>query len=350
MGVLLPSIASKGIKVDLLHVNGKGPHIEADGENLRVVKLGSSHSFTSLIPLIRYLKRERPDALLSDKDRVNQVAIVARILARVPTRVIVRSGTTISKALESRGILEKVRHYISMRYLYKYADAIITASQGSAEDLSRFAGIPLSDISVIPNPVNQEEILELASGEISHPWFKGTGTPVIVGLGELGGSKDYKTLIRAFAALKADREVKLYIMGGGRGQQSLQKLVDDLGLEEDVEFAGFTKNPFPYLGRADLFVLSSNFEGFGMALLEALSLGIPSVATDCPSGPRDILQDGRYGQLVPIGNAEEMAKAMGLALDAPPESSYLKEGAVPYSLEKVLDMYLQCLNLKEPGQ
>ena len=347
MGLLLPHIASRGIKVDLLHVNGKGAHLPSGIQNLRVVQLGSSHSFTSLLPVVRYLKEEKPDALLSDKDRVNQVALLARKLAGTKTRVVVRSGTTITLTLKRRGVLEKLRHYLSMRYLYRWADGILTASAGSALDLSSFAEILIEKITVIPNPVDRAELLRLAAEPVSHPWFVDGAEPVITALGELGGSKDHETLIRAFSILRRRRKARLFIMGGGSKMDELQSMVNELDITEDVQFFGYTENPFPYLAKASLFVQSSHYEGFGMALLEALSLGIPSVATDCPSGPRDILQDGRYGILVPVGDADTMARAISQTLDAPPEKVFITQAALPYSLHKIADEYIRLLGLND---
>jgi len=347
MGMLLPAIASRGIKVDLLHVNGKGPYIRSDGGNLRVVELGSSHSFTSLRPLIRYLKREEPDVLLSDKDRVNQIALTARWLAGVRTRVALRSGTTITKALEGRDLTARIIHYLSMRYLYRFADAITTPSTGSAMDLSGFAAIPPDRITVIPNPVDIRMIRQLAAEPVTHEWFRPDQPPVIVGIGELGGSKDYETMIRAFAILRRERPVRLFIMGEGKGRDRLQELLAKLHLEADVELFGFTENPFAYLAKSSLFVLSSRYEGFGMALLEALSLGVPSVATDCPFGPSDMLQNGKFGALVPVGNTKAMAAQMALVLDEPPDASFLIKAVTPYALESITDRYLDLLGLRD---
>ncbi len=350
MGMLLPSIASRGVKVDLLHVNGKGPYIRSDGENLRVVELGSSHSFTSLKPLVHYLKRERPDALLSDKDRVNQIAIAAKWLSGGSTRIVLRSGTTITKALEERGLAARITHYLSMKYLYKYADAITTPSAGSAKDLSGFAHIPSGKITVIPNPVNTRMIKLLASEPVTHEWFGPGQPPVVAAIGELGGSKDYDTLLRAFAILRSERPARLFIMGEGKGRARLQGLLAELHLEQDVELFGFTSNPFAFLARSSLFVLSSRYEGFGMVLLEALTLGVPSVSTDCPFGPRDILENGKFGALVPVGDSAAMAAQMARTLDDPPGPAYLMEAALPYGLELITDRYLDITGLKDHKQ
>jgi glycosyltransferase involved in cell wall biosynthesis len=236
-----------------------------------------------------------------------------------------------------------------MRYLYKFADAITTPSTGSAKDLSEFAAIPPNKITVIPNPVDNRMIRKLAAEPVAHEWFRPNQPPVIVGIGELGGSKDYETMIRAFAILRRERQVRLFIMGEGKGRDRLQELIAELHLEADVELFGFTENPFAYLAKSNLFVLSSHYEGFGMALLEALSLGVPSVATDCPFGPSDIMQNGKFGTLIPVGNTKTMATQMALTLDKPPDPSFLMEAVRPYALESITDRYLDLLGLRDHG-
>lgn len=223
----------------------------------------------------------------------------------------------------------------------------MTPSEGSAMDLAKFAAIPRNKITVIPNPVDFQILKQLASEPPKHKWFNPGEPPVVVGLGELGGSKDYETLIKAFSKVRHKRFLRLFIMGRGKNKRNLEKLSSDLGVTKDIEFFGFVKNPFPYLSRASLFVHSSRYEGFGMALLEALALGVPVVATDCPFGPRDILQNGLYGALVPIGDSETMAKHMALILDTPPAPSFLVQAAQPYSLENVTEQYMQTLGLSQ---
>lgn len=346
MSILLPSIASRGIKVDLLRVRGKGPHLEPDKDNLNVVELGASHSFTSLPALVNYLKKTQPDALLSDKDRVNQVALIARCFARVKTRVVVRFGQTVTRMLETRDILDRSVHHISMRYLYRFADAIISPSEGAAQDMANFARLPRERVTVIPNPIDRDRLCRLAEEPIDHPWFQNDDIPVVIGLGELTQRKGFDTLIRAFSILRQERAARLVIIGRGTGMPELEKLAQEMDLVDDVQFLGFIANPFPYLGKAGLFVQASRYEGFGMALLEALSLGIRVVATDCPSGPREILRDGLFGKLVPVGNVAAMADAMEQSLDSSPDPSLAMEAITPYTLDRITDMYLETLALR----
>jgi glycosyltransferase involved in cell wall biosynthesis len=345
METLLPSIASRGIKVDLLHIKNHGPCIEKTHPNIRIVELGSSHGYSSLPPLVRYLRSERPDTLLSDKDRVNQVALVAKWLSGTGTRTVVRYGQTVTRALQNRDIWQRTVHRLSMKYLYRYADAIITPSEGAARDLCGFARIPENRVTVVRNPVNVEAIRKLAEEPAHHPWFEYGNNEIITGLGELTSRKGFETMINAFSLLRRKRAAKLFLIGKGRGRERLEKLCVDLGLEGDVEFAGFKANPFPYLARADLFVQSSRYEGFGMALLEALVLGIPVVSTDCPSGPREVLHDGRFGRLVPVDDAAALACAMEETLISPPDPEQLVEAAAPHHINTVTDCYLDILGL-----
>jgi glycosyltransferase involved in cell wall biosynthesis len=340
---LIPAFAAKGLRVDLLHVGKHGPYLDHVPENVRIVELGTSHIYSSLGPVSRYLQSERPYAMLSDKDRVNRVALLAKRFAKVSTRIAVRTGTTVSKDLEGRGLLDRWAHYFSMHCMYAWADAIIVPSHGAAEDLARFAGIPFERISVVPSPAVTMELYELIAERADHPWFNQGNTPVILGAGELCARKDFATLIRAFAKVVAHRPCRLVILGEGRKRKALIDLALQLGLGKEVSLPGFVKNPYAYMRKAALFVLSSNCEGAPVVLMEALAVGIPVVSTDCPSGPREILQDGRYGRLVPIGDVAAMAKAISDTLDNPPEGSFLKQAAKPFTLDASIARYLEVL-------
>ena len=344
---LIPAIAAKGIRVDLLHIRNHGVYLDEIPANVRVVELGTAHTYTSLIPLIRYLKQQRPDVLLSDKDRVNRVSLWAKRLAGVPARVVVRNGTTVSKDLAGRDALDRWLHYISMHYWYPRADAIIVPSQGAADDMARFAKLPDGRITVVRSPLVTEKIIQDAKSSPDHPWFTNKSVPVILGVGELSKQKGFDTLIQAFAIVRKTRRCKLVLLGKGRGRPMLESLVQELNLADDVSLPGFVKNPFAYMMRADVFVLSSTYEGFGNVLVEALALGTPVVSTDCPSGPRETLQNGKYGRLVPVGDAAAMAQAISDTLDHPMASDMLKEAARPFYLDTSCNRYLEVLGLKD---
>jgi glycosyltransferase involved in cell wall biosynthesis len=308
-------ISQHGIAVDLLKIRNHGPYINPIPDGVHIVDLGVSHGYSSLFPLVRYLRREKPAVLLTDKDKINRLAILARMLARVPTKNAVRIGTTISSNLARRSFLRRYGQYSSIRLLYRFADTIITPSKGAAEDLARIAHLPPERVSVLPSPIIDDAFFAKSNEPLSHTWFLPNSPPVIVGVGELCERKDFATLLKAFAVVRQRKEARLLILGEGRKRVELENLARQLGIVEHVSMPGFVANPYPYIRRASVFVLASRAEGLGLALLEALALGVPCVATDCPSGPREILQEGRLGILVPVGDYNILAQAILTSLD-----------------------------------
>jgi glycosyltransferase involved in cell wall biosynthesis len=333
------------LPVDLLRIQNHGPRLDADRlRHGRVIDLHRAHVNSSLGPLVRYLRQVRPAALLTDKDRVNRLAILAVALSGAPTRLVVRLGTTVSVNLASRRTFERWQQRLSMRYLYPFAERVIVPSQGVAEDLAAYTGLSRGHIRVVPNPVVTPELDTLAAAPVSHPWLDG-GPPVILGVGELGHRKGFDILVAAFAKVRKHRPCRLLILGRGGHRNRLLAQAESLGVREDVDLPGFTSNPYPYMARASLFVLSSRWEGFGVVLIEALYLGLPVVSTDCPHGPREILEDGRHGTLVPVGDADAMARGIeaALAVDSNPERS--RSRALDFSSERSARGYLDVLGL-----
>jgi glycosyltransferase involved in cell wall biosynthesis len=346
---LVPEFIALGLRVDLLCVRGHGPDWSGLHEDARLVDLGASHVNTSLPALVRYLRRARPRALLSDKDRVNRIALLARALAGVDTRIGVRMGTTVSKNLARRGAWSRFSQYASIRLFYRFADAIITPSKGAAEDLARIAGLPAEFVTVIPNPVVNAAMLQGAEQPVAHPWFADEGPPVILGVGELSARKDFATLLRAFALVRRSRACRLIILGEGRQRAQLLNLSRALGVAKDVDLPGFFANPYPYMGRAAAFALTSVCEGLGVVLVEALALGTPVVSTDCPSGPREVLGDGRYGPLVPVGDAERLAEGLLETLDRPLPKAVLREASEAFTVTNSAKHYVDALGLAGTG-
>lgn len=329
-----------GQKVDFVMSEAKGPFISWLPAQVRVVELGTSHFLKILPGLVRYLRQERPAILLSGK-RCDREAVRGRKLAGVPTRVILRVGTTVSQRAPTRTFLTAWKSYRAMRTLYPQADALIAVSKGVAEDVASITRIPLGTIHVLPNPVVTPELAALAQSPIDHPWLVTKGPPVILGVGGLRRQKDFPTLIRAFALVRETRPVRLVILGKGRKTPAFERLAEKLGVRQDVSFPGFVDNPYAYMARAGLLVLSSAWEGSPNVLVEALAVGTPVVSTDCRSGPRDILQDGRYGPLVPVGDAGAMAEAILQTLDNPLPKHTLRVAATPYAVHASTRRYLE---------
>ncbi|MCB1875358.1 MAG: glycosyltransferase [Chromatiales bacterium] len=342
---LASQFLDQGLRVDQLVVRDHGPNMPLDHQGFRRIELGPSSVYPSLPAVVRYLRRERPRAMLSDKDRVNRVAVIARAMAGGSTRLAVRIGSTISHNLARRSPLQRFGQRISSRYLATRADTIVVPSIGAADDLARFAGIPRNFIQVAPNPFDFESMRQRAAADPGHPWFEDGRGPVILGAGELSARKDFATLVRAFHRLPDDLHARLIILGRGRKREALEALTRELNSEDKVALPGFTDNPFPYLRRADLFVLSSTNEGFGNVLVEAMALGTPVVSTDCPSGPREVLQGGRFGTLVPVGDDAAMAAAMAHTLREPPLPEHLAEAVRPYDIVTSALRYREILGL-----
>jgi glycosyltransferase involved in cell wall biosynthesis len=345
-------LVEAGWPVDLLLVKAQGGHAGAIPSQVRVVELGARHSLSSVPALVRYLKRERPAVLLAAKDRMIKAAVVARWLAGVSTPVVGRLGTTVSAALEGRGGLKRRLWYQGMRLFYPQTDAIVAVSQGVADDIRHITGLPDTHVRVVPNPVWTPELMRLAREAADHLWLTGpdrASVPVILGVGRLTRQKDFPTLIRAFARLRQQRACRLIILGEGQQRPYLLALAGQLGVLQHLALPGFTANPYAYLSRSRLFVLSSLWEGSPNALTEALALGVPVVSTDCPSGPREILQGGRYGRLVPMGDVESLAQAMAETLENPLPAAMLQQAAQPYRVDASVRGYLDVMGFNLSG-
>lgn len=334
--------------VEIVAVKTRSRYLQNHALSVPLQSLGVNHTLQSLPRLALYLRKTRPAALLAAKDRANQVAVLARALARTPTRVVLRLGTTISAATAHKPRWHKAAWALPIRYLYPKADAVVAVSKGVARDLQELVDRPLDSVVVIPNPVITPDLILQAQQPLGHPWVDDGNTPLVVGMGRLTTQKDFPTLLRAFQRVRAARPCRLILLGEGSHRRSLEALAQHLGIAQDVFLAGFVPNPYPYLKKANVFVLSSIWEGSPNALTEALALGTPVVATDCPSGPREILQDGTVAPLVPMRDSEAMAQAILDMLDHPPDKGRLRQAAAPYTVENSARMYLKVLLGKLP--
>ena len=338
---LAEGLSSMDCSVDLITVKTASAYLNSPLEGIKLVNLGVSHTFGGVMPLVRYLRQHRPAALLAAKDRANIVAVLANAISRTRTRLILRMGTTVSAALEGKRPLKEKLWYTRMRLFYPHANAVVAVSKGVAADLMRNAGLTPSLIHVIPNPVITPKLLNLAEETLNHPWFKDGAPPVILGVGRLTKQKDFPTLIKAFAKVRESFQCRLVILGEGQDRPKLEALITDLGIRSDTFLPGFVHNPYPYFKRASLFVLSSVWEGSPNVLTEALALGTPVVSTDCPSGPKEILQGGRFGPLVRVGDAEALSEAILHMLRNPLEKSFLKSAVRDYTLGESTKQYLK---------
>jgi glycosyltransferase involved in cell wall biosynthesis len=336
-------LAGKCPRVDLIVGRARGPYQSQVPAGVREIDLEAHRLLAALPRLIRVLRRERPDVLFSAMEHTNLVALWARRLSRVPVRVVISVHNVLSHNLGRSPSWRERRMPGLARLFYRQADGIVAVSNGVADDLVTETGLVRSAIRVIYNPVVTSGLLARAEEPLTHPWFAPDAAPVVLGAGRLSPQKDFDTLLRAFAQVRAVRPAHLIILGEGELRDSLAAQAAVLGVSEDVQFPGFVENPYAYMRRAGVFVLSSAWEGFGIALVEAMACGAPVVSTDCPAGPAEILEGGEYGRLAPVGDDSALAQAILATLDRPIEPARLRARAGDFALDKIGAQYLEVL-------
>jgi len=374
MLTLASAFADRGHRVDLILSRAAGPYLKQVPASVNLIVLKSapgllrqvralavehstigsfllflllSRTFRYLPDLVQYLQRQRPAMLFSAKTYPNIAALWARRLARAPTRVVVSERTSLSHEVSQHARGWQWHWRLLPRFVrrvYPWADAIVTVSRGVADDLALTTGLPRAGITTIYNPVVSVTLQEQARAPLVHPWFAPGNPPVVLGAGRLEAQKDFPTLLKALARVLAVREVRLMLLGEGKDRPLLEALARDLGIAEHVELPGFVGNPFAYMARAAVFVLSSTYEGLPGVLIQAMACGCPVVSTDCPSGPAEILDGGVYGPLIPVGDVGVLTQAILAQLDAPPDRERLRARAALFSVEHAVDQYLHVLN------
>ena len=342
---LVNAFAERGYLVDLVVIKSNSRHLDEIHPGVHRIDLGSSHTSTSLLPLIRYLRTVNPPRMLVAKDRAGRLAVRARRLAGAETRLVLRLGTNLTEAISNKPALLRWLRLRPIRRHYPKIDHIIAVSQGVAEDTRKISGVASEKISVVRNPVITSRLKHLAAEATPHTWLNDKVCPVIIGAGRLTRQKDFATLIRAFAELSNSMEARLIILGEGDLRKELLQLVAQLHLDNSVDLPGFVTNPYAYMAAADLFVLSSRWEGSPNVLTEAMALDTPVVSTDCPSGPREILDGGRIAPLVPVGNHAMLTSAMEKMLRKPPQPGVMHAAVREYEVEISASKYLEILGL-----
>ncbi|MDF1526208.1 MAG: glycosyltransferase [bacterium] len=341
---LARGFASIGHYPDFVVKNAGSPYLADLPDEVNLIELDNLHR-DSVAAAALYLDHAAPHAILTSKEENDEIAVRAKERSGARTRIVMRLPVHVTSRLKfkRRGPVKTWITYTKLKKILSKADSLVAVSQGVAQDISGITGIPLEKIRVIRNPVITPELKDLATAPVDHEWLLQKNTPVLLGIGRLGRQKNFEFLVKAFNEMRSRIDCRLIILGEGRRRSSLEKLVSRLGLNEYVELPGFVVNPFAYLARSDLFVLSSLWEGSPNVLAEALALGIPVVSTDCDSGPHEILQEGRYGRLVPVNDIEKLADAMICTLSNPLEPATLKEAVTEYNIVSAARAYVNIL-------
>ena len=340
---LADGMARHGFKTDLVVAEGFGAYLDQVPAGVRLVDLQAKPPVvvSKTLALSRYLKTEQPTILFAALD-IFSAALWAKWLSHSPTRVVMCVQTFLSEQFRDHqpNTVGRVRP-LMVRWLYPKSDLLVAASQGTATDLAQITSLPVDRIQVIYNPVITPDVPSKSQAAIAHPWFAPDQPPVILGVGRLVSQKDFFTLIRAFVQVRQNRPARLVILGEGEQRPELEALIRDCQLEDDVALLGFVENPYAYMAKAAVFVLSSRYEGFGNVVAEALATGTSVVSTDCPSGPAEILDWGKYGKLVPIAEPTQMAIAILETLDQPIDPTQLQARSQAFTCDRIIEQYLE---------
>lgn len=333
----------RGFAVDLVLMQRQGELLPLVNPAVSIVDLASPRVRYAVRPLAGYLKKRKPTALLANMWPLTVIAIAVSRLAGPRIRVVVVEHNYWSVFIRAHKFLHRVAIRLSMRFLMPWADARVGVSAGVATDLELLARLRTGTVHAVFNPVTGLKAQTSTGPEMStaQAWVNSFGKKVIA-IGTLKSQKRFDRLLHAFARLP-DRDTVLMILGEGGERKNLETLAQTLSIADRVFMPGFTRNPAYYLHRADLFVLSSDYEGLPTVMVEALEQGTPVVSTDCPSGPREILEDGKYGTLVPVGDIAALARAMEDALNREHDREALRRRAQDFSVDKAADAYLDLL-------
>jgi glycosyltransferase involved in cell wall biosynthesis len=343
---LLQEFIRYPLHIDLLLIKDQGFDANKMPAGINLIKLKSRHTSTAMNEVSQYLSTQKPDAMLVAKDRAGRMAVKARRKAGVNTRLVLRLGTNLSTAMQGKSVIARWFRYNPIRRLYPALDKIVAVSQGVADDTIRISGMDCEKVCVIRNPVITAQLQRLATQSPPHAWLqKGHKIPVILGAGRLTRQKDFATLINAFHHLLNRIDARLILLGEGPLRGKLQEQIEAYGLADQIDLPGFQTNPYVWMKHADLFVLSSLWEGSPNVLTEAMALGIPVVSTDCPSGPAELLDRGRIAPLVAPGDAAALAEAMEWVLKNGADVDLIKAAVQEYNARTSAQHYLEALNL-----
>ncbi len=307
---LVNEAAARGYLTDLVLATSDNTLAIEVSPQVQIVSLNASRVALSVVPFANYIKRVRPGLIVSSITHGNVAAVLARLLSKVEVSLILCEHSSVSHVIAQKKIFSSLLVRFVAPYLYPAADYIVAVSQGAADDLAQAFGLSQDKITVIFNPVVGPEFQRRAEESENYPFLRTDAREFVLGVGRLESEKDFATLIEAFKIVSETRDIRLVLVGKGALEANLKKVANSLGVSDRVIFAGYVRNPLPLMKRCSVFVLSSRFEALPTVLIEAMACGAPVVSTDCPHGPREILENGKWGSLVPVGNSRELARAI----------------------------------------
>lgn len=335
---LAQEFVRRGLDVDLVLLAAKGPLLAQVPPEVRVIDLRCARARDAIGRLRKYLRSEKPEAAIAFTWHINLLAALARTGLRTDTKLLLTVHSAITPTLREGSFARKIVLWLGTRLLYPSVDRVVAVSDGAAQDLCRVAKLPRELVVTIHNPVIGPDF-EQKAAQAAEPSVAMAGkSKLIVAAGRLTEAKDYPTLVSAFAKVAKILDARLLILGEGEMRKKIEALVAKSGLAERVTMPGHVENPVPFMKAADVFVMSSKREGFGNVLVEAMAAGAAVVSTDCPHGPREILEDGKWGRLVPVGDEDAMAEAILETLRSGGVDA--KDRTLDFTISRAADKYL----------
>ncbi len=361
---LANSLVDLGFEVDIPVIKPVGQLKEKITSKINIISIDAGRIVFSIPKMITYLRKNKPDMVISTDEFTHIISLISRKLSKIETKIVFRMGNMFSILFSHyKGFKQKVIIPFITKRIYKYADIFVANSFGVADDVLKFFKISKNKIKVIHNPKSINEIRKKGEEKAGHSWLDNKTLPVILFVGRIREQKDIPTLIKAFAEVICKKPARLLFVGVGREQKRLEKLIEELNIKECVDFFGFSDNPYSFMTKADIFVTTSIWEGFSNSLQEAMICGASVIATDCSSGPREMIapdtdvlyrmsegiEYGKYGILVPMKGIKELSKAIQSLLEKEnmreKYSELSLERGNDFDLKKILNEYLKALDL-----
>jgi len=339
--LLAQEFTTRGYLVDFVLMETKGDLLNELNDNIGIIDLKAQRIRGALFPFKKYLNKKNPDAIIVPMWPLTIIGVLAHRMAGRSGKILISDHIHLISTPRGQGISGLIMQ-ITMRLFYPLADVVVAVSQGVKEVTSNLSGLEPERINVIYNPIRIDHNPQTSVDSDIDDWWRQSELKIIA-VGSLKAQKDFRTLIHSFAKVCKKKDARLLILGEGAERASLETIILDLGLNKHVMLPGFKSDPYPYLKMADLFVLSSQYEGFGNVIVEAMACGTPVVATDCQAGPVEILDSGKYGTLVPVGDPDALSEAILDSLDKPYDSQQLINRAKEFSVEVAAEKYLSLL-------
>ncbi|MEM9888813.1 MAG: glycosyltransferase [Bacteroidota bacterium] len=347
MVTLANGFVQRGLKVDFLLCQKVGSLLEELNSSVRIIDLKTSRTRNVIFKLARFLFKNKPDVLLSTQTHINITSVLANWLSFKSTKNVIREASTPSIANHHHSYTKQPLLRNIYKKIYRSADAIVSVSFESRKDIVKYYELSESKIYNIYNPIYSTQLINKSLEPVAHDWLNDKSKRVIIGMGRIATPKNFPNLVRAFALVHQQMSnSRLMILGSKRPRfvhvyEEVCSVIEQNGLQEVVDLCGFVSNPFAYLSKAALFVLSSDWEGLPGSLIQALSCGCPVVSTKCKSGPTEILENGKYGRLVETNNAPALADAIRMTLENPPDRSVLVQRGQFFDVDNAVESYIE---------